>query len=169
MQESDGLVSEPLCDLESTPFDGIEHITNSCPNMHIKVKNTSQCDAHDILTHQLLKSQVDKNYNPSSHQGSGSHKGREIQHDGQISTKYDLDLRLKAKKTYKEFLPTRQTLQHWEASTKFKFGFIPLGDLKLPQVVSPKQTSLDPLQLHKKIRRTQLPAVSVHSRLSART
>ena len=122
--------------------------------MSVEAKEMSQCDTYDTLTPQYLKSQVDKDDNPSSHQGVGSYKDLKIQNDCQGSTKYDLDLRLKAKKSYKEFLPTCQTLQHWEAHTKFKFevGFITLGDLKLPQVVSPKQTSLDPLQLHKKIK-----------------
>ena len=110
--------------------------------MPVEAKEMSQCYAYDTLTPQYLKSQVDKNDTPSSHKGVGSYKDPEIQNDCQSSTKYDLDLCLKAKKTYKQFLHTCQTLQHWEAHTKFKFGFIPLGDLKLPQVVSPKQTSL---------------------------
>ena len=154
LQESDDVVSEPLGDLVSTSSGGIEHITDPCSNMHIKANNTSHFDVHDTLTPKYFKGQVDKNDNPSSHQGVGSHKDTEIQHDGQMATKYYLDLHLTAKKTYKEFLPTCQTLQHWEAHTKFKFDFIPLGDLKLLSVVSPKQTSLDPLQLHQKIKKS---------------
>ena len=147
LQESDGVVSEPL--------GVIEHITDPCPNIHTKPKNTSHGDAYDNLIPQYLKGQVDKNAKPSLYQSAGSYKDPEIEHDGQISTKYDLDLRLKAKKSYKEFLPTCHTLQHWEAHTKFKFGFIPLGDLKLPHVLSPKQTSLDPLQLHEKMKKSE--------------
>ena len=150
LQESDGVVSEPLGNLVLTSSGGIEHITDSCPNMHIKANKTSHFDAHDTLTPKYFKGQVDKNDNPTLHQGAGSPKDPEIQHDGQMSTKYDLDLCLKVKKTYTEFLPTCQTLQHWEANTKLKFGF-GFGDLKLPSVAYPKQTSLDPLQLYKKI------------------
>ena len=70
------------------------------------------------------------------------------------STKYDLDLCHKVKRTYKNFLPTCQTLQHWEANTKFKFGFIPLGELNLPAEVTVSQSSLDALQLHKVIKKS---------------
>ena len=66
------------------------------------------------------------------------------------STKYDLDLHHKVKRSYKDFLPTCQTLQQWEANTKF----IPLGELKLPQEVCANQLSLDPLLLHKRIKKS---------------
>ena len=43
-------------------------------------------------------------------------------------------------------------MQQWEANTKFKFDFIPLGELKFPQDILVNQSSLDSLQLHQKIK-----------------
>ena len=45
-------------------------------------------------------------------------------------------------------------MQQWDANTKFKFGFIQLGELKLPREVLVNQSSLNPLQLHKKIKKS---------------
>ena len=146
LQESDGVVSEPLGDTDQ--------INDSCANSHTRVNKTTHGDAHSTCTPQYLKLAPHNNVKPSSHQVLGSHKPPEIDLEGQSYTKYNIDLRLKAKKSYKEFLPRCQTLQHWEAQTKFKFGFIPLGELKLPHTLSPKQTSFDPLQLHEKIKKS---------------
>ena len=52
---------------------------------------------------------------------------------GLSDTKYDLPLRIKNKaSTYKQLLPNCPTLQAWDKQNKFKFGFIPLGTLKVP-------------------------------------
>ena len=68
-------------------------------------------------------------------------------------TKYDLPLRIKNKvSTYKQLLPNCPTLQAWDKQNKFKFGFIPLGTLKVPTNCQPKHSNCDPLVLHKKIK-----------------
>ena len=134
-------------DLEPTILGCIENITDSWPNLHVETKEALQYNAYDkfisytphedktvlepyqfkanhkraqVTLAQQLKSQADKNDAPSSQEGAGSDKDPEIQNDCHDSTKYDL--RLKAKKSYKEFLPTSQTLQQWEAHIKFKFS-----------------------------------------------
>ena len=72
---------------------------------------------------------------------------------GLSDTKYDLPLRIKNKvSTYKQLLPNCPTLQAWDKQNKFKFGFIPLGTLKVPTNCQPKHSIYDPLVLHKKVK-----------------
>ena len=72
---------------------------------------------------------------------------------GSTDTKYDLPLRIKNKvSTYRQVLPSCPTLQAWDSQNKFKFGFIPLGSLKVPDRWQPKDSNLDPLVLHKKVK-----------------
>ena len=72
---------------------------------------------------------------------------------GLSDTKYDLPLRIKNKvSTYKQLLPNCPTLQAWDKQNKFKFGFIPLGTLKVPTNYQPKHSIYDPLVLHKKVK-----------------
>ena len=68
---------------------------------------------------------------------------------GEVSdTKYDLPLRIKNKvSTYKQPLPSCPTLQAWDKQDKFKFGFIPLGTLKVPEICQPKHSHCNPLVL----------------------
>ena len=81
----------------------------------------------------------------------GSYINLNPKDDSINSTKYDLDLCHKVKRRYKDFLPKCQTFQQWEANTKFKFGFIPLGEFK--KAVSVSQSTLDSLQFFiKKLR-----------------
>ena len=76
------------------------------------------------------------------------------QHDS-INSKYDLPIRIKPKPvTYKDKLSTCPTLQIWDAQNKFKLGFLPLGDLKMPQQIHPICRDALPLRLHKLIKNT---------------
>ena len=69
------------------------------------------------------------------------------------TTKYDLSLRIKNKRaSYKQLLPTCPTLRSWDVQNKYKFGFIPLGEIKLLDKVSPSHTQEDPIALHTKIK-----------------
>ena len=69
------------------------------------------------------------------------------------TTKYDLPLRIKNKRaSYKQLLPTCPTLRLWDVQNKYKFGFIPLGDVKLPSNVNPSHIKEDPIALHTKIK-----------------
>ena len=73
--------------------------------------------------------------------------------EGSSDTKYDLPLSKKNKvSTYRQVLPSCPTLQAWDSQNKFKFGFIPLGSLKVPDKWQPKDSNLDPLVLHKKVK-----------------
>ena len=68
-------------------------------------------------------------------------------------TKYDLPLRIKNKvSTYRQVLPSCPILQAWDSQNKFKFGFIPLGSLKVPDKCQQNNSVIDPLALHKKVR-----------------
>ena len=98
---------------------------------------------------QRLKDEVVSNNSTSTR---GSYANFNPKDETINRTKYYLDLRHKVRRSYKDFLPTCQTLQQREANTKFKFGFIPLGELKLPQEVSVSHSSLGPYQLHQKIK-----------------
>ena len=73
---------------------------------------------------------------------------------GELSdTKYDLPLRIKNKvSTYKQLLPSCPTLQAWDKQNKFKFGFIPLGTLKVPESCQPKHSHCNPLVLHNMVK-----------------
>ena len=54
------------------------------------------------------------------------------------NTKYDLPLRIKNKvSTYRQVLPSCPSLQAWDSQNKFKFSFIPLASLKVPDNVNP--------------------------------
>ena len=71
----------------------------------------------------------------------------------QITTKYDLSPRTKNRNaSYKELLPTCPTLKLWDIQNKYKFGFIPLGDLDLPSQVSPSKFQDYPIALHAMIK-----------------
>ena len=176
LQNGDGLVSDKFYDSEPTTLVRTENSPNSGPNVALGENKASQDDVSTRVIFktgekgkpkpesaklnvkyqrcQLIQAQKPEKEvaNSITTNKVGCYIDSELKQNGIICTKYDLDLHLKAKKSYKEFLPTCPTLQQWEANIKFKFGFIPLGDLKLSQAVSVKQTSLDPLQLHQKIK-----------------
>ena len=46
-------------------------------------------------------------------------------------------------------MSTCSTLRYWDSQNKFKFGYIPLGDLHLPPEINPQTLDMDPLSLHK--------------------
>ena len=46
-------------------------------------------------------------------------------------SKYDLPLKMKQGVNHRNELSTCSTLRLWDSQTKFKFGYIPLGDLDL--------------------------------------
>ena len=65
------------------------------------------------------------------------------------TTKYDLPLHIREKTaSYKQLIPTCSTLKLGDSQSKFKFGFIPLGDLSLPAEVNPTDSIEDPIALH---------------------
>ena len=165
LQECDDVVSENSCDAANTTHAFTDII--STPNLGFKHLKASRNDAFTTSNptapsegKQKVKSnQVEVNYQGCPHtqaytpktkvvtnssvDTTSSHGNLHIK-DGSINgTKYDLDLRHNPKQSYKNFLPTCQTLQEWETNTKFKFGFIPFGELRLPGEVPVNQSSLN--------------------------
>ena len=53
---------------------------------------------------------------------------------------------------YKNVTTGCKTLKKWEEQNKFKFGFIPLGDLHMPTSSKPASLIKNPIQLHKKLK-----------------
>ena len=176
LQECDDVVSEYSCDSPNTIHAHIDITPAADPNQGYKHLKASRNDAITIsnpTTALKGKQKVKSTQVEVKHQGcpytqayrpktkvvtnnsadtTGAHVNLDLRHESTNGTKYDLDLHHNPKRSYKNFLPTCQTLQEWEANTKFKFGFIPLGELKLPQEVVVNQSPLDSLQLHKKIK-----------------
>ena len=77
----------------------------------------------------------------------------DVNHGEGTDTKYDLPLRIQNKvSTYKQLLPSCPTLQAWDKQNKFKFGFIPLGTLKVPEKCQPKYSHCNPLVLHNMVK-----------------
>ena len=63
--------------------------------------------------------------------------------------KYDLPVRIRDKTaSYKQLIPNCPTLKLWDSQNKFKFGFIPLGDLALPSYVEPTSSMEELIALH---------------------
>ena len=75
-------------------------------------------------------------------------------HKESLDTKYDLPLKIKQRINYKSKLSTCSTLRHWDSQNKFKFGYIPLGDLHLPPEINSQTLDIDPLSLHKIIKQS---------------
>ena len=75
----------------------------------------------------------------------------------EIFDKYTWAVRFLKAKNYKTTLPKCKTLQAWDADNKFKFGFIPLGDLVLPKKCEAITSTLNPIELHKQIKRSCKP------------
>ena len=73
--------------------------------------------------------------------------------DMQVTTKYDLPLRLKDRQLdYTKVMGSCPTLQTWNKQTGHKFGFIPMGELDVPFTTTPSKLNIDPLALHKVIK-----------------
>ena len=173
--KGDDVVSEHSCEAENTFHAQTDIIPGTGPNLDLALDKVSQSDTSIIISPRVGQSGKMKTkyaqviVKPQGCQDTQAHRRKDEMmgndstttrsSDANInpkvestnSTKYDLDLRHKVKRSYKDFLPTCQTLQQWKANTKFKFGFIPLGELKLSQEVCVNQLSLDPLLLHKEI------------------
>ena len=67
----------------------------------------------------------------------------------QNSTKYDLSLRFKDKKLdYEKIMASSPTFKLWDKQNESKFGFIPMGELDLPENLNPSDIRADPLTLH---------------------
>ena len=68
--------------------------------------------------------------------------------------KYSHALRYVKAKNYKNVMSGCKILKKWDEQNKFKFGFIPLGDLKMPDEYSPSPLGVakDLITLHKKLR-----------------
>ena len=65
------------------------------------------------------------------------------------TTKYELPVWIRDKTaSCKQLIPTCPTLKLWDSQNKFKFGFIPLGDLALPSCVQPTASREDLIALH---------------------
>ena len=69
-----------------------------------------------------------------------------------LSDKYSYVLRYIKAKNYKNVMAGCKTLKKWEEQNKFKFGFIPLGDLQMPTNIDPAPAVKDPIHLHKKLK-----------------
>ena len=64
-------------------------------------------------------------------------------------TKYDIPIITKSKiQNCKSALPHCATLRLWHVQNKHKFGFIPLGDLLLPEHVLPREGGGDSISMH---------------------
>ena len=62
-------------------------------------------------------------------------------------TKYEIPLKVSSRtQNYKSVLPNYPTLKLWDVQNKHKFGLIPLGSLKLPDQITPKD--INSIQLH---------------------
>ena len=68
--------------------------------------------------------------------------------------KYSWDLCYVKNKNYRTSLPKCRALQQWDSQNKFKFGFIPLGELKMPCRIDIIHTELDPIAQHKTIKKS---------------
>ena len=119
---------------------------------------SSKADSASSQSHDMVKS----NYRVTKSQAAVK-ANQEIDQTSQQSvpkvtacSKYDLPLLIKDKSiTYKHVLPDCPTLQLWEAQSKFKFGFIPLGKQLMPNLVNPVQSKDDPITLHTKVQESK--------------
>ena len=115
-------------------------IASNDPKNH----NASHCDA---MTN--TKNSVFVKVDPPSQAISSSADDTDMQ----VTTKYDLPLRLKDKKfDYAKTMASCPILQMWDKQTVHKFGFIPMGELDVPLTRSPSNVKTDPITLHKVIK-----------------
>ena len=147
-------VIEPTPNIGTTLQDYCDLAEATCP-MFPKVKQNKQIvgsnqqnpitadtfeDLSTTLSHQKIHHTIDTNEH-------------DLKHVEVSDTKYDLPLRIKNKvSTYKQLLPSCPTLQAWDKQNKFKFGFIPLGTLKVPESCQPKHSNCNPIDLHKMVK-----------------
>ena len=79
----------------------------------------------------------------------------ENQETDQLS-KYDIPITTKSKsQSYKSALPHCATLRLWDVQNKYKFGFIPLGNLCLPHRVYPREGGLDSIAMHHRLKHSK--------------
>ena len=122
----------------------VKEMTVASPKNDLKNHTASYCDA---MT--KVRPTVFPKVDPTSQATSSS----AVDTDIQVTTKYDLPLRLKDRKLdYTKIMGSCPTLQLWDKQTDHKFGFIPMGDLDVPLTTTPSNVNTDPLALHKVIK-----------------
>ena len=95
----------------------------------------------------------DKERGENNITSTSTHKWEAINHN--TEDKYAFMLGVKSKfKSYKPALSECKTLQLWDKQTHRKFGFIPLADQILPEHCNEKSHNLNPLEMHKIIKKS---------------
>ena len=142
LHHSDIVLPSPQSDYESSESD--ERDDSSITSNDLKNHTASYCDA---MT--KARPTVFPKVDPPNQATSSSAMDTDIQ----VTTKYDLPLRLKDRKLdYTKIMGSCPTLQLWDKQTDHKFGFIPMGDLDVPFTTTPSNVNTDPLALHKVIK-----------------
>ena len=75
-----------------------------------------------------------------------------IQNSRVTEDKYACALRFIKAKNFRQALNGCKLLHQWEQQIKFRFGFIPLGELQMPASVNPVSVSMDNFDMHKMIK-----------------
>ena len=142
LRHSDGALTSPQWDCDSS--DSGKRNDSSITSNGLKNHTASYYDA---MT-KTKPTDSSRAVPPSEAIGSSA-----MDTDVQVTTKYDLPLRLKDRKLdYTKIMDSCPTLQVWDKQTGHKFGFIPMGELDVPFTTTPSNVNIDPLAFHKVIK-----------------